>query len=70
MMRGWEATGIYPLSSVLQRIGMVENNALMAQTIHQGEVKSPRMAQTDKACPAGLVQALQEAQPLDTSPTR
>jgi hypothetical protein len=64
------ATGIYPLSSVLQRMGMVENSAVGAQFFYQDEVKSPRMAQTDKACSVGLLQALQEEQPLDDSPTR
>jgi len=43
---------------------MVENNAVVAQTIHQGEVKSPRMVQTDNAFSAALVQPLQEVQPM------
>lgn len=59
-----KATSIYSLSSVLQGIGMVENNAVVSQTIHRGEVKSPRMVQTDNALSATLVQPLQEVQPM------
>jgi len=59
-----EATGIYPLSSVVQRKSMVKNTALAQQSCFKGEVKSPRMVQTDNTFSAALVQPLQEVQPM------
>ncbi|MFT3879543.1 MAG: hypothetical protein QM703_07780 [Gemmatales bacterium] len=45
-------------------MSMVEKSAVGAQWCQRGEVKSPRMAQTDEAGSAGVVQALQEVQPM------